>query len=90
VRKKIIVVEDLYQRHGCYEFTRGVNLRGIAALGAGAGVAFIGLFVPALRALYDYAWFVGFAVSFLLYYALMSTERNAGLRSALSDDRRSR
>jgi NCS1 family nucleobase:cation symporter-1 len=71
VRKKIIVVEDLYQRHGRYEFTRGVNLRGIAALGVGAGIAFIGLLVPALRALYDYAWFVGFAASFLLYYALM-------------------
>jgi NCS1 family nucleobase:cation symporter-1 len=73
IRKKIIVVEDLYQRHGFYEFTRGVNLRAIAALAAGAAVAFIGLAVPALRALYDYAWFVGFAVSFVAYYLLMSS-----------------
>ena len=77
VRKKIIVVEDLYQRHGLYEFTGGVNLRGIAALGAGAAVAFIGLVVPPLRVLYDYAWFVGFAVSFLIYYALMRTRSSA-------------
>jgi cytosine/uracil/thiamine/allantoin permease len=27
--------------------------------------------VPAVRVLYDYAWFVGFAVSFVTYYALM-------------------
>ena len=77
IRKKIIVVEDLYQRHGFYEFTRGVNLRAIAALAAGASVAFIGLAVPALRALYDYAGFVGFAVSFVAYYLLMSSKRSA-------------
>ena len=77
IRKKIILVEDLYQRNGFYEFTGGVNLRAIAALAAGASVAFIGLVVPALRALYDYAWFVGFAVSFVVYYALMSTKRSA-------------
>src|ERR1700719_496853 len=77
IRKKILVVEDLYQRHGFYEFTRGVNLRALAALAAGASVAFIGLVVPALRALYDYAWFVGFAGSFVVYYALMSTKRSA-------------
>lgn len=27
--------------------------------------------VPGLRALYDYAWFVGFGVAFVLYWALM-------------------
>src|SRR5579862_2270607 len=71
VRKKIILVEDLYQRRGFYEFTNGINWRAMAALAAGAGVAFIGLIVPALRVLYDYAWFVGFAASFIMYWALM-------------------
>jgi NCS1 family nucleobase:cation symporter-1 len=71
LRKKIILVEDLYQRHGFYEFSSGINWRAMAALAAGAGVAFIGLVVPALRALYDYAWFVGFAASFLVYWAMM-------------------
>jgi nucleobase:cation symporter-1, NCS1 family len=71
VRKKIILVEDLYQRRGFYEFAGGVNWRAMAALAAGAGVAFIGLVVPALRVLYDYAWFVGFAASFVVYWALM-------------------
>jgi len=71
VRKKIILVEDLYQRQGFYEFSGGINWRAMAALAVGAGVAFVGLIVPSLRVLYDYAWFVGFAGSFLAYWALM-------------------
>jgi NCS1 family nucleobase:cation symporter-1 len=71
VRKKIILVEDLYRRQGFYEFSGGINWRAMAALAAGAGVAFIGLVVPALRVLYDYAWFVGFAASFLVYWVVM-------------------
>jgi NCS1 family nucleobase:cation symporter-1 len=71
VRKKIILVEDLYSRRGFYEFSGGVNWRAMAALAVGAGVAFIGLIVPALRVLYDYAWFVGFAASFVAYWAMM-------------------
>jgi NCS1 family nucleobase:cation symporter-1 len=73
IRKKIILVEDLYQRQSFYEFSRGINWRAMAALAAGAGVAFIGLIVPTLRVLYDYAWFVGFAASFIVYWALMRT-----------------
>jgi NCS1 family nucleobase:cation symporter-1 len=71
VRKKIILVEDLYMRQGFYEFSRGINWRAMAALAAGAGLAFIGLVVPSLRVLYDYAWFVGFGMSFILYWLLM-------------------
>ena len=71
IRKKIILVEDLYQRRGFYEFSGGINWRAMAALAAGAGLAFIGLIVPALRVLYDYAWFVGFAASFVAYWAMM-------------------
>jgi NCS1 family nucleobase:cation symporter-1 len=73
VRKKIILTQDLYLRHGFYEFSRGVNWRAIAALAAGAGLAFIGLVVASLRVLYDYAWFVGFGMSFILYWILMRT-----------------
>jgi nucleobase:cation symporter-1, NCS1 family len=71
VRKKILVVDDLYRRGGLYEYQRGVNWQGVASLAAGAGVAFVGLIVPQLRVLYNYAWFVGFIVSFLAYLALM-------------------
>ena len=71
VRKKMLVVEDLYQRDGVYEYYRGFNWQAMIALAAGAGVAFIGLFVPQVRVLYNYAWFVGFFVSFLAYFVLM-------------------
>jgi NCS1 family nucleobase:cation symporter-1 len=71
IRKKGLSTQDLYQRGGLYEYSRGVNWQAIVALAAGAGVAFIGLFVPTLKVLYNYAWFVGFAVSFLAYFFLM-------------------
>jgi NCS1 family nucleobase:cation symporter-1 len=71
VRKKILLVEDLYLRKAFYEFSGGVNWRAIAALVAGAGLAFIGLVVPSLRVLYDYAWFVGFGMSFVVYWIIM-------------------
>ncbi len=71
VRKRIILVEDLYKRGGFYEFSGGFNKRALVALGTGVGVAFVGLIVPSLRLLYDYAWFVGFAASFLVYWAIM-------------------
>jgi nucleobase:cation symporter-1, NCS1 family len=71
VRRKLLVVDDLYHRSGQYEFSGGFNWTAVSALAAGAGIAFIGLLVPPLRILYDYAWFVGFLVSFLSYRALM-------------------
>ena len=70
LRKKTLVPEDLYQRGGQYEYSRGFHWSAVLALAAGVGVAFIGLFVSPLRVLYDYAWFVGFFVSFLIYFAL--------------------
>ena len=73
VRKRILLVEDLYRRGGLYEYRHGFNWQAIAALAAGAGVAFIGLVVPPLRVLYNYAWFVGFVVSFFAYFALMNS-----------------
>jgi nucleobase:cation symporter-1, NCS1 family len=73
VRKKLLLVDDLYHRGGLYEYQRGFNWQAIGALVAGAGVAFIGLLVPPLRVLYNYAWFVGFIVSFCVYFALMGS-----------------
>ncbi len=72
VRKKLLIVEDLYQRGGHYEYSRGFNWTAVTALAAGAAVAFIGLVYAPLRVLYNYAWFVGFLVSFMTYFALMN------------------
>jgi NCS1 family nucleobase:cation symporter-1 len=71
VRHRQLKVEELYRRGGAYEYRGGFNPKAIAALVAGVGIALIGLAVPALRWLYDYAWFVGFVVSGGLYFLLM-------------------
>ena len=71
VRKQKLNVHDLYVRGGEYEFTGGFNMKAIYALAAGVVVALIGLQVEPLRFLYDYAWFVGFAVAFVVYAAVM-------------------
>ncbi len=71
VRRRELIVEDLYRRSGVYEFRRGFNPRAIVALVAGVAIALIGLAVPAVRWLYDYAWFVGFIVSGGWYFLLM-------------------
>jgi NCS1 family nucleobase:cation symporter-1 len=74
-RKKILNAEDLYRRGGLYEFSHGVNWRAILALAAGCAVAFVGLVYAPVRVLYDYAWFVGFGVSFIAYWTLMPSRR---------------
>jgi NCS1 family nucleobase:cation symporter-1 len=71
VRRRQIAVEDLYRRGGAYEYFYGFNPRAIIALVAGVAIALIGLGLPAVRWLYDYAWFVGFVVSGGLYLLLM-------------------
>lgn len=71
VRKQELDVKDLYLRGGKYEFSRGYNPKALIALGAGIAVALVGLVVADLRFLYDYAWFVGFAVALAVYVLLM-------------------
>jgi NCS1 family nucleobase:cation symporter-1 len=71
VRRKVLAVDGLYLRGSDYEYSGGFNWRAICALVFGAAVALMGLVVNSVRFLYDYSWFVGFAVSFVTYYALM-------------------
>jgi NCS1 family nucleobase:cation symporter-1 len=71
VRRRQLVVEDLYRRGGAYEYRRGFNPRAMMALVAGVAIALIGLAMPAARWLYDYAWFVGFFISGGSYFLLM-------------------
>ncbi len=68
IRKTNLSLADLYQSEGLYGRW---NWKAIVSLIAGVTAALIGLVVPGLRWLYDYAWFVGFAVAFALYWALM-------------------
>jgi NCS1 family nucleobase:cation symporter-1 len=78
LRRRVLLVDDLYLRGQSYEYSRGFNWRAIGALALGAGTALVGLVVPALRPLYDYSWFVGFAVAFVTHYALMKVPDKAG------------
>ncbi len=49
---------------------RGWNWRAVAATLTGCAFAWIGVFIPRLKPLYDYAWFVGFGASALTYFIL--------------------
>jgi nucleobase:cation symporter-1, NCS1 family len=71
IRRRVLLVDDLYLRGGIYEYSRGFNWLAVIALAAGAATALVGLVIPPLRSLYDYSWFVGFAVAFAVYYSLM-------------------
>jgi nucleobase:cation symporter-1, NCS1 family len=49
---------------------RGWNWRAVLATLIGCALAWIGVFIPKLKPLYDYAWFVGFGASALAYWLL--------------------
>ena len=70
VRKQQLNLEDLYLPDGEYRYTAGWHMPGLIATLAGCAAAWAGLVIPALRPVYDYAWFVGFGVSFGVYLAL--------------------
>ena len=71
VRKRRLLVDDLYRRGGIYEYRTGFNPKGLLSLAAGVATALIGLAVPGLHWLYEYAWFAGFGVSACVYLVLM-------------------
>jgi NCS1 family nucleobase:cation symporter-1 len=74
IRKRMLKAKDLYDPKGIYSYKKGFNLKAVFALIAGILVALIGLVIPAISFLYDYAWFVGFAVAFIIYLLLMNKE----------------
>ena len=65
-------LEALYLADGEYA---GWNLRAISATGVGCFLAWGGFIIPALKPLYDYAWFVGFFAAGLAHLALAKTCR---------------
>jgi NCS1 family nucleobase:cation symporter-1 len=80
-RKRKLDVAALYRTDGEYRFTNGVSLVALIALIVGALPSLPGFLVnlkvlsaeriPAsLAHLYNYAWFIGFAVAFTVYLAL--------------------
>ena len=71
IRDKQLVLADLYRERGEYRYQAGWNWRAVVATLLGCFFAWIGLLVPSLHGMYDYAWFVGFGVGFVTYVALM-------------------
>ena len=67
VRRRQLALEDLYVAGGRYGRW---NAAGIVATLAGCGAAWGGLLYQPMRPLYDYAWFVGFAVAALVYLGM--------------------
>jgi NCS1 family nucleobase:cation symporter-1 len=78
VRRRRLNVRDLYVEGGEYPL---IHWPAMIALAAGIGLALVGLVVPPLRPLYDYAWFVGFGVSAVVYLAAA----RAGRRQSSSE-----
>jgi NCS1 family nucleobase:cation symporter-1 len=81
IKRRELQLVDLYKADGVYA---GWSWRGIVATVIGCAAAWIGLVVPALRPLYSYAWFIGFAVAGGLYVALSQTRRVAVEMAAAS------
>jgi len=86
LRRTNLDVTELYNPRGIYRYGSGVNYRAIVALAAGIVVALIGLLVPPLRWLYDYAWFVGFLVAAVTYWISMRSAPGKTASSALRVD----
>ena len=82
LRRRELVVDDLYRRGGQYEYAGGVNPRAMIAFAAGVAPCLPGFLVAATGAapttvpaffnhLYTWAWFVSSGISAAVYYALM-------------------
>ena len=82
IRHKELIVNDLYRENGIYNYKNGFNWAAIIALLVGIfpnifgflttiKVVAIEVFPLWLSDLYNYAWFVGFIVSGLVYWGLM-------------------
>jgi NCS1 family nucleobase:cation symporter-1 len=80
-RRRQLDVEDLYRADGRYRFSNGVNIVAMISLLVAILPNLPGFLVNVklldaantprfFVALYDYAWFVGFAIAFVVYLAL--------------------
>jgi NCS1 family nucleobase:cation symporter-1 len=97
VRRGVLIVNDLYRRHGAYEYSNGVNRIAIAAFALGVAPSIPG-FVAALRGtpasgffagVYNWAWFVGFLVAAAIYVIGMrwkGAERRGPIDARVSAD----
>jgi len=88
IRRKQLTLRDLYMPEGAYTYRRGWNPWAVVATLVGCFFAWGGLVIDGLRPLYDYAWFVGFGVSAVVYGVLMAVfnPRPEGVRVGEAPD----
>src|SRR3989449_4048661 len=91
LRRGVLVVNDLYKRHGAYEYTHGINGVAVVAFALGVAPSLPG-FVAALKGvpatglfgtMYNWAWFVGFLISALIYIVGMRMTQRRTNRAVL-------
>ncbi|WP_437540875.1 MULTISPECIES: NCS1 family nucleobase:cation symporter-1 [unclassified Sorangium] len=90
VRRTNLDLTQLYKREGIYWYAGGWNPVAIVALVAGVlpnlpgflGTIKVATVPKAWMDLYSYAWFTGFAISFVVYVALSLIRRPAKLAAA--------
>lgn len=86
IRKKELQLKELYNSKGIYSYSKGFNNAAIIALWVGIVPNVPGFLVTVkvvpkeavaewIAHLYNYAWFVGFAVSAIVYWLLMKTKK---------------
>ena len=87
IRRKNLIAADLYRHNGVYGYTNGFNPIAIIALILGILPNVPGFLIQIkvldattfpewINHLYNYAWFVGFGVSAVIYYLLMKNRKN--------------
>jgi len=86
IRKTVLNHEALFSAQGEYSYSGGWNLRAVIALVLGVlpnlpgflkAAGFIAATAPLFELLYTYAWFVGLAISAVVYYVLMPRKAGA-------------
>ncbi|WP_423679371.1 NCS1 family nucleobase:cation symporter-1 [Undibacterium sp. WLHG33] len=88
IRRTQINVPALYEEHGQYSYRKGWNMTAVIAFVIGVAPnipGFLNAAFPAsfpevsalLKTIYTYAWFVGLAISGIVYFALMRNQRTA-------------
>ncbi len=86
IRKKELQLKELYNSKGIYSYSKGFNNAAIIALVAGIVPNVPGFLVTVkllpkvsvaewIAHLYNYAWFVGFGVSGIIYWLLMKNKK---------------
>lgn len=80
IRKTELKHDDLFTLDGEYGYSNGWNMRAVIAMVLGVlpnlpgflkAAGFIASTAPVFDTLYTYAWFVGLAISAVIYYVLM-------------------